>query len=238
MKAGLLILVVIVAIAATIWARKDYLGWISLGKGGLPSNLRGWLVTTRFRMRKRDPIETGSYAADDDEPDNISYLDDLPRRNGPRPAIAPWPIPHRQLSQFVGSGIRQQLDALFNQAVARHADTVHFKLSFFEKHCPAVTLLNPGCGHVHARFGEGETAHIHPGDGSMHMIFSPRDAKKVLDASWGERHPMSGVLPELPSTYVYIYPPRDEYELAVVGQLLDAAIAHMAATGLVKKPKE
>jgi hypothetical protein len=39
------------------------------------------------------------------------------------------------------------------------------------------------------------------------------------------------VRPELPSTYVYVYPPRDSGELAVVAQLLDAAIAHMTYTG-------
>lgn len=237
MMAGFTLLFILVA-GIALWIRKDYLGWIALGKGGLPSNWRGWLVMSRFRMRKRDPIETECYLPDQVKPDNVSYLTDLPRRNGPRPSIAPWPIPHRQMSQFVGSGIRKELESAFAEAVSRHSDTVHFKLSFFEKHCPAVTLREPGCGHPHALFGEGETAHIHPSDGSMHMIFSAADATKVLDASWGERHPMSGVLPELPSTYVYIYPPRDEYELGIVKQLLEAAIAHMAGTGLTHTSKD
>ena len=47
----------------------------------------------------------------------------------------------------------------------------------------------------------------------------------------GERHPLTGVLPELPSTYIYVYPPRDEVELAIVAQLLNAAIEHMTSRG-------
>jgi len=64
---------------------------------------------------------------------------------------------------------------------------------------------------------------------SAHSHLSAADAARILDAGWGERHPLAGVRPELPSTYVYVYPPRDEAELAVVAQLLDAAIDHMTS---------
>jgi hypothetical protein len=107
---------------------------------------------------------------------------------------------------------------------------VHSRLSRFEKHNLAVTLRDPATDHADARLSEGEIAHIHPYDGSMHMIFSVTDAASVLDAGWGERHPLAGVLPELPSTYIYVYPPRDGAELAIVARLLNAAIEHMTGT--------
>lgn len=214
---------------AGAWARRDYQRWLALGEGGLPSNPMGWLMTSYLRLRKADPTSTAIYTAELGRPGAEAHLGPLPRRRGPRPTIAPWPVPHRQLDQFAPLGMRTALDGVFADAVRRHAGTVHMRRSHFETHNPAVTLRDPDAGHPHARLGEGETAHVHPGDGSMHMIFSAADAATILDAGWGERHPLAGVRPELPSTYVYVYPPRDEAELAVVAQLLDAAIAHMAA---------
>lgn len=198
-------------------------------QGGLPHNAKGWLITTCFRLRAGDPLTTDVYHRAIGLPDDRPALGNLPHRNGPRPAIAPWPVPHRQTDQFPGTGMRQKLNDLFDATVDAHAETVQYKLSFYETHNPAVTLLDPDEGHAHARLGEGEVAHIHPDDGSMHMIFSPSDAKTVIEEGWGERHPMAGVLPNLPDTYLFVYPPRDEAELAVVKELLHASIAHMSA---------
>lgn len=209
-------------------AYRDYRNWLALGKGGLPSNLRGWLLVTRMRFQKKDPLEVKMYTPEIGSADDHSYLGDLPRRNGPRPDIAPWPIPHRQLNQFIATGMREKLDAAFDNAVSANAGLVHYKMSFFEKHSPAVTLCHPECGHTHAIAGQGETAHIHPGDGSMHMIFSVTDATKVIQSGWGERHPLSGAAMNiLPNTYLYVYPPRDDAELEIVERLLAASIAHM-----------
>lgn len=218
-----------VTLALLIVAYRDYRLWLALGKGGLPSNLGGWLLVTRMRLQKRDPLEIDMYAPEIGRADDHAYLGDLPQRNGPRPKIAVWPIPHRQLNQFIATGMRKKLDEAFDNAVSANAELVHYKMSFFEKHSPAITLCDPECGHAHAAAGQGETAHIHPGDGSMHMIFSVTDATKVIQSGWGERHPLSGgAVNVLPNTYLYIYPPRDEAELVVVERLLAASIAHMA----------
>ncbi|WP_052407664.1 luciferase domain-containing protein [Allokutzneria albata] len=76
---------------------------------------------------------------------------------------------------------------------------------------------------------QGEVAHIHPSDGSMHMIFSPTDAITVLEAGWGERHPLAGNYPNMPVPYVFVYSPRTVEQADVVRQLLEAAAAY--ATG-------
>jgi hypothetical protein len=229
-RAAVLAAVIAAALAAT-WAHRDYRAWLALGEGGLPANPKGWLITSYLRLRKADPITTKVYAAQIRAMRATGHLGPLPSRLGARPTIAPWPIPHRQLDQFPGPEIRAALDGVFEDALAGHADTVYSRLSRFEKHKPAVTVREPAAGHADARLSEGETAHIHPHDGSMHMIFSTADAASVLDAGWGERHPLAGVLPELPSTYIYVYPPRDGAELAIVAQLLNAAIEHMTSTG-------
>jgi hypothetical protein len=226
------------AFGALVWlAHRDYRGWLALGEGGLPANLLGWLTVTRLRLMKADPIDIAALVEEIGSTSDRQYLDQLPPRNGPRPRIAPWPIPHRQCNQFISSGIRRKLDALFDDAVARNAPFVHYKQSYFEQHSPAVTLCDPGYGHADAKFGRGELAHIHLRDGSMHMIFSASDAANVVESGWGEFHPLAGRIPLLPKSYVYVYPPRDDIELEVVGQLLDASIAHMTKGGTMKLPQ-
>jgi hypothetical protein len=230
------IVAIVLLAGALSWAWSDYRAWLALGKGGLPSNIRGWLITSRMRLRKRDPLDITMYSEPEGNSGADTHLGALPGRCGPRPKIARWPIPHRQLDQFIGSEMRRRLDEAFDSAVRRHSALVGFQLSHYERQSPAITLCRPDCGHAHAGLSCGEVAHIHPGDGSMHMILSVGDASVAIGAGWAERHPMSGVLPELPNTYLYVYPPRDALELGVVEQLLEASIRHMATPSATARP--
>ena len=223
--------------AGAFWAQRDYRGWRSLGIGGIPPTPRGWLTVTNWRRKKKEVFGAALYDPEIGQPGDQAYLSPLPTRNGPRPTIAPWPVPHRQRDQFISTGMRQKLQEAFDDAVRRHGDAVDYRRSFYEKHSPAVTVLEPAGGHAHARLGQGETAHIHPGDGSMHMIFSASDAKTVIEAKWGERHPLCGVMATMPTTYLYVYPPRDDFELTVVKDLLDASIAHMTNSPAASAPQ-
>src|ERR1700742_4270889 len=237
--ATIILALLLIIVAAVAWSVQDYSAWKALGPGGLPHTVQGWMKTTRFRLKGKDPIETVLYQVNAQDADNVAYLSNLPARGGPRPRIGHWPIPHRQLNQFISTASQRELAKRFDAAVARNVNLLHFKKSFYETHNPAITLLQFECGHRHAQLGKGEIAHIHPGDGSMHMIFSANDARTVIEAGWGERHPLAGVRPHLPNTYLYIYPPRDAFEMNVITQLLDAAISHMAGAkgeGLGKPP--
>ena len=211
-----------------VWVVSDYRAWKSLGKGGVPYNFYGWLMVTRFRLAKRDPFNTAIYNDRMGGAEDSTQLDELPARQGPRPRIGVHPVPHRQLDQFAEENIRQQLDQMFNSFVAANGKHIYFTKSFYEKRNDAVTLNNVESGHALAKISHGEIAHIHPADGSMHMIFSPSDAKQVIEKGWGERHPLAGVPKfDLPDTYLMIYTPRDPQELAVIAQLLLAAIQHL-----------
>jgi hypothetical protein len=40
-----------------------------------------------------------------------------------------------------------------------------------------------------------EMAHVHPSENSLHVYLSPRDAREVVLAEWGERFPVSWIAP-------------------------------------------
>lgn len=193
--------------------------------GGLPANPFGWLVASYFRLRSNDPLDTATLEDDDA---TVATLVGIPSRTGPRPRMAAWPIPNRQLDQAVDAAMQTRLSAAFDNAAARRHELLGYRLSHFEKRNQALTLLQPARGHADAAKSHGEIAHMHD-DGSMHMIFSKADARLVIERGWGERHPSIGVLRALPLTYLYVYPPRDATELAVVERLLEASITHMTA---------
>lgn len=85
---------------------------------------------------------------------------------------------------------------------------------------------------------QGELAHIHEtGDNSLHVVLSPTDAKKIIDAGWGQRHALAGWRPwggrlekiiDIPATYLLIYTPRTEAEIEMVLEIVKAAMRHMS----------
>ncbi len=213
------------AVAAGWWAAGDYRRWRALGPGGLPANWRGWLVTTRLRLRMHDPLAVEPLLARVGEAGDHLRLADLPPRLGKRPRIAPHPVPHRQLDQRAGEAALAALQAVFERAVSADADRLTFAQSWFEKRNRAITARACGCADAHA--SHGEIAHIHPADGSMHMILGPSDTLAVIRAGWGERHGLAGVALGLPLTYTLIYAARDARDVATIERILLAAIAHM-----------
>jgi hypothetical protein len=63
-----------------------------------------------------------------------------------------------------------------------------------------------------------EFAHLHPPyDGSLHLTMPEDVYATVLDAGWGEPHPISGTM--------MVFGPRDADELEVVWRILEASHA-------------
>lgn len=66
--------------------------------------------------------------------------------------------------------------------------------------------------------------------------------KKVIEANWGERHPLDGSKfierfikdASLPNQYVLVYAPRSEEELEVVMRIVRASIAYMTGSDDVR----
>lgn len=219
------------AFATGLAAGRDYERWCALGVGGIPNTPRGWLKVTYLRTQKRETRDPAVYEPVMGEPGDGQWLTDLPQRTGDLPRVAPYPVPHRQADQ--PGTLRARVAALdvFDARASREPDRVVYRKSFFERHNDAITVLNTDNAPAAIRAAHGETAHIHPSDGSMHMIFSPSDAVTVLKSGWGERHPLAGTYPNMPLTYLLVYCPRTASETEVVGQLLEAAVSY--ATGAV-----
>lgn len=212
------------AAGAVAWAMWDYARWRSLGPGGLPTTVRGWLTTTRLRMKALDPLDVAPIAAS--ATDHWGAWTEVRPRTGTRPNISPYPVPHRQLDQLPGEPVRVALRELFDRAVAENTGQVEYALSHFEKRHPAIRRTGKASSLDPPSFGE--VAHIHPSDHSMHMILSPRDAVAVIEAEWGERHGLAGIALDLPVNYVMVYAPRSKDDLAAIRQLLEAAIQYAA----------
>lgn len=73
---------------------------------------------------------------------------------------------------------------------------------------------------------KSELCHIHPSDGSSHVTLSFADAKEVLSKGWGERHRAAGSK-FLQLGYTFLYAPRDDEEVEVMGRIFRAGIAFM-----------
>lgn len=213
-------------LAVGLLGGRDYERWRALGPGGLPSTPRGWLTVTGLRLRARGTVDPGVFGPLLGSPGDDSRLGDLPPRRGLRPTVAPYPIPHRQTDQVGGPHARAAVLDRFDERAHGGAARVGYRTSAFEKHHDAVTALDLTDAPPLSRRAHGEIAHIHPSDGSMHMILGPSDATAVLSAGWGERHPLAGVLGDLPLTYLLVYSPRDLDEARVIGRVLDAAIGY------------
>lgn len=224
----LLTIPIVVALAVGTWARRDFKAWVALGKGGLPHNLAGWLAMTGLRLFKRDGIKGVALDAALNQPDDAAYLGHLIQRSGARPNVPHYPIPQRQSSELPNALTMQRLQAVFDRHADRFPALLTWQRSRFERHNRALVLRHPECGWDCAVRWGGEVAHIHPCDGSMHMILSPRDAAAVLEQGWGELHSLSGRLGLLPASYTFVYAPRNETELQAVEAILMAAICHMS----------
>lgn len=108
---------------------------------------------------------------------------------------------------------------------AEFPDELRMQTSRFERRGPAV-FIAPGSGRAPwGRAARGEAGHVHASDGSLHLVLHPADARAVIQAGWGERHPLAGVaLLGIPTNYLMVYAPRDEEELGVVRLLFRRAV--------------
>ena len=160
---------------------------------------------------------------------DVSTLNKLPKRKGQRPTIAPYAIPHRQTDQHNDSTIRNTQVKLIESYAGNSKYQLSYKRSFFERHNNALFVKDSIKGNPTVMpITRAEIGHVHPTDGSMHMILSPSDAIIVIESGWGELHGLAGQTfapgRQLAPGYMMIYAPRTEKELDVSKRILEAAI--------------
>jgi hypothetical protein len=196
------------ALAAARWARRDVRAWRALGPGGLPPTWWGWVRMSALRVLATLPAPTaGTAAAADPTP----TVEALPGRATPRPRVAPYPVPHRVLDQrapaALVAALQRELEALAGR------DGLQMATSRWERHHVALWSDT-----------DDEIAHVHPVDGSCHVVLAPADHAVVLARGWGVVHPLAG-RGGLPRTYTLLFPPRDPTEAENVVAVLRAAVA-------------
>lgn len=200
---------------------KDYAGYLSLGPGGTPSNFFGYMKITFLRLftlsnpHCPDPIPL--------EYQNTGYLRaiSIPLRRSVRPDVVGI-APHRQTNQRPQKDVFNYLSCSIMKLAKDHPDRLRIATSVFEKHCPGLFSIQKAIP-----TSNGEVCHAHPSDGSMHMTLHPEDIKTVLEAGWGERHPLArgGWCSRfVPQGFVMIYAPRTREEVDTVMEIIKAGI--------------
>lgn len=138
--------------------------------------------------------------------------------------------------------LRQRFKHTFRTYAAEHK--LEFGWSGVEPNASALFLpdVQPASasGHLHPeykiprsdRFASCyEFAHIHGGEGSVHLILAPLDASLLIDKGWAVRFPMAGG----PGTWGYaqgrvlVYAPRDDKEMEVVMKFVQAGWEYLTA---------
>lgn len=145
--------------------------------------------------------------------------DQLPSRRGPRPETTrptfDRPMPHEQRSQNAPTELQEELfrraSALEGVIVADSKVSVPGARAF---HLDEAHAKGPAAAFQR----DTEFAHLHPPyDGSMHLTLPTEPYAAVLEAGWGEPHPLTGTM--------MIFGPRDAEELEVVWSILEASYA-------------
>jgi len=150
------------------------------------------------------------------------YLETLPLRQGPRPRI----VNQRQTTDLGLKPIRESLTSLLTTFERIHNAHCYLGRSTFENGNTSLLARTPG--YTDTRY-HGEICHVHPGDGSIHLNLHPADIKTVVEAAWGERHPLAwenwllNMVSPVPAWRTLVYCPRDEKEVEIIGEIIKAA---------------
>ena len=193
---------------------QDYLNWVALGVGGIPHTLEGYRTVKQLNSQMKDPLDVNRIAGDIGKPGDVKTLFDLPKRQGTKPTIAPFAVPHRQMDQHNDTAIRALEKKIFDAQVANPNYSLIYKTSYLERNSPGIFLKDSASGNqTIVPVSHAEVGHIHMFDGSMHIILSPSDTKEVIEKGWGELHGLAGQ-GRAAKTYMMIYAPRNERELA------------------------
>jgi 2,4-diketo-3-deoxy-L-fuconate hydrolase len=212
-------------------AYKDYQAWVALGVGGLPHTFDGYQTLKKLGEEMRSPFDVDNLKKQVGTVGDVSTLKTLPKRKGQRPTIAPYAIPHRQTDQHNDTLIRKAQIKLIESFADNPKYQLSYKRSFFERHNNALFVKDSIEGNPTVMpITRAEIGHVHPTDGSMHMILSPSDAIVVIESGWGELHGLAGQTfapgRQLAPGYMMIYAPRTEKELEVARRILEAAIRY------------
>jgi hypothetical protein len=222
LSAGLITLGAIVLVFSLV--KKDYQAAVARGTGGTPSSFFGYLELNFFRLfQVRDPrtaleVSPQLYM-------QRGFLERLPVRQGLRPRIVGL-APQRQITQIGPKPMYEALAGIIIDFERSHQAQCYLGRSTYKNNNTA--LFARTTGYSRTKY-HGEICHAHPNDGSMHLNMHPADIKIVVEAGWGERHPLArenwlwNLVCPVPAGLTLVYSPREEKELEVMKDVVKAA---------------
>ena len=206
------------------FVKKDYQAAVARGTGGVPSSFLGYVELNFFRLfRVRNPrtapkVSPQLYM-------QRGFLERLPVRHGLRPRIVGL-APQRQVTQIGPKPLYEALAGIIVDFERTHQAQCYLGRSTFKNNNTA--LFARTTGYSRTKY-HGEICHAHPNDGSMHLTMHPADIKIVVEAGWGERHPLArdnywwNLICPVPAGLTLVYSPREEKELDVMKDVIKAA---------------
>ncbi|OAQ59543.1 phospholipase/carboxylesterase [Pochonia chlamydosporia 170] len=221
---------------ATIFlvAYRDYRAYVALGPHGLPDNFWGWYKQLKMsRIARKDITVPAPYdlkAVKDTAGPNAttSYLTKpLERRSGQRPTVPNFTAPQRQITATASTEMKLLMNQYIESLVKSNDDTLQLQLSHLEGPVPALQLKDGINRPPYLNPTRGELAHVHPPDGSTHLVLSLEDSKTVIERGWGQRHRLSGSL--IGWGYTLVYAPRDQEEFRTWKNIVYAAACYCCA---------
>ncbi|KAI1341065.1 hypothetical protein F5Y15DRAFT_24210 [Xylariaceae sp. FL0016] len=230
-------------------AYQDYRHYVSMGPHGLPDNFSGWYRQLRMRSAAQPlastvvpaPYDLASAARATGPYADQSFLATaaaLEPRRGARPRVCHFVAPQRQESQVAAREMKDRMGGFLDGLVAANAAVFRRGLSRLEGPVPAVQLRRGDDGAeggfpASHRVTRGELIHVHPPDGSTHLVLSLVDSAEVIRKGWGQRHRLSGGM--LGWGYTLVYAPRDEGELEAWKGIVMAAARFAAKEAVVEE---
>ncbi|ROV95212.1 hypothetical protein VMCG_08548 [Cytospora schulzeri] len=215
-------------LGTSIIAYLDYRAYVALGPHGLPDTFWGWHKQLRMSLKSRKdttipaPYDLDSVAGPHDREIFLpkTAAEGLSWRPGNKaPHVPGFVAPQRQTDDIASGRTKKAMFGYLDALVAANPGALQTQTSVLEGPVPAVrmkgfeSMPEASRPQVLART-RGEMCHIHPPDGSTHLLLSLADQKSVIELGWGRRHRLSGG-GMLPWNYTFIYAPRNEEEMAV-----------------------
>ncbi|KAJ6784729.1 hypothetical protein PWT90_07366 [Aphanocladium album] len=220
-----------------IVAYRDYSAYCALGDHGLPGNFRGWCTQLKLARKSRKDTtvpapyevaavaaETGPHALERFLPPNVALLP----RAGSRPQIPGFAAPQRQLTAVASAPLKERMNEHLQVLAAANPTLLQSGVSVLERYGTGVQISKElAAPPSYLRKSRGEIVHVHPPDGSTHLVLSLADSREIIEKGWGQRHRLSGTL--LGWGYTLVYAPRNEKEFELWKGIVSAAVGYAAA---------
>lgn len=204
----------------------DFYSWVAFGTGGTPPTVSGYLRITRFRFLRllsNDDLRDASTL-----PTNgLSYIDgQLRQRDRAPPRILRRTLPQRQYPEPLDRAVYERLQGLPAKYATIYPEFLILAKSITEGGSTDAIFAKPVhdiTARPHDKALGDEIAHVHPEENSLHVWLTPTDARKVIEAGWGERFPLSS-LSMVDKGWTFLYAPQSMKDVDVIEEIIKAAI--------------